>query len=66
MVRQPVFSESGRKVSFRAAGENGGIVDTMKPVQGKQRYREAMSTAGEQGLLGRALLSGGRLVCSPR
>jgi len=39
MFRQPVFSESGKKVSFRAAGENGGIVDTMN------RYKDANSNA---------------------
>jgi FkbM family methyltransferase len=27
---QPVFSESGKKVSFRAAGEIGGITDTLQ------------------------------------
>jgi len=35
MFRQPVFSESGRKVEFRVAGENGGIVDTMN------RYKDS-------------------------
>ena len=39
MFRQPVFSESGKKVSFRAAGENGGIIDTMN------RYKENTSNA---------------------
>jgi len=29
MVKQPVFSESGRTVSFRQAGENGGITTTL-------------------------------------
>jgi FkbM family methyltransferase len=39
LFRQPVFSESGKEVSFRAAGENGGIVDTMN------RYKENNSGA---------------------
>jgi len=29
MVKQPVFSESGKKVAFRDAGENGGIATTL-------------------------------------
>jgi FkbM family methyltransferase len=29
LFRQPVFSESGKQVDFRAAGENGGITDTL-------------------------------------
>jgi FkbM family methyltransferase len=37
--RQPVFSVSGKKVLFRAAGENGGIADTMN------RYKENTSSA---------------------
>lgn len=39
IFRQPVFSESGKRVSFRAAGENGGIVDTMN------RYKENNANA---------------------
>jgi FkbM family methyltransferase len=39
MFRQPVFSESGKKVSFRAGGENGGIVDTMN------RYKDNTASA---------------------
>jgi FkbM family methyltransferase len=39
MFRQPVFSESGKKVQFRVAGENGGIVDTMN------RYKDSNSQA---------------------
>jgi FkbM family methyltransferase len=38
MFTQPVFSVSGKKVAFRAAGENGGIVDTMN------RYKENNAT----------------------
>jgi FkbM family methyltransferase len=39
VFRQPVFSESGKKVSFRVAGENGGIIDTMN------RYKENNANA---------------------
>jgi FkbM family methyltransferase len=39
IFRQPVFSESGKKVQFRVAGENGGIVDTMN------RYKDSNSQA---------------------
>jgi FkbM family methyltransferase len=39
MFRQPVFSESGKKVRFRVAGENGGIVDTMN------RYKDSNGQA---------------------
>jgi FkbM family methyltransferase len=39
IFRQPVFSESGKKVLFRVAGENGGITDTMG------RYKKNNSNA---------------------
>jgi FkbM family methyltransferase len=35
LFRQPVFSVSGKDVEFRAAGENGGIADTMGRTAGQ-------------------------------